>query len=141
MAKSYKYSNKGITSFNGKDKIRIQAGAEVSEETRHIFTGIMNSVDFKVNDDSIQGFRLANSIEEAEGQDFIEIGEGVYDWLQKKLKEINREGREICATLFRQNGCLVEEFIKNGYEKPHQPTSKKKGKEEKDAPETEASEE
>ncbi len=134
MAKNYTYTNKGVLAYNGKDKIKVQLGAGTSEETRHIFSAIMNTVDFKTNDDSIQGFRLANAIDEAEGKDVIVIGEGVYDWLKKKLPEANREGREVLPALFRQNGDLVNEFIKNGYEKPHQSTGKKAGEKEKDAP-------
>jgi len=134
MAKVYRYSNKGIKAYNGKDLLKIPVESGISTETRHIFLVILNNLDFKTNDDSIQGFRLATAIDEAEDKDILEIGEGVYDWLQRKLKEVNREGREICPMLFRVNGSFVNEFVKEGFEKPHEPKGKKEGKTREDAP-------
>lgn len=134
MAKVYRFSNGGVVGYNGKDKIKIpisQAG-EMSTETRHIFMAIMNNAEFKTMDDSIQGNRLANAIDEAEGKDFIEIGEGVYDWLKKKAEQV-------CPNLFRVNGSIVYEFVKEKFEKPHQPQGKKEGKKDKDAPPAEES--
>ena len=128
MAKIYSYSNKGDMAYNGKDLLKIPVDNGLSTETRHIFQAILNNLDFKTNDDSIQGFRMATAIDEAEGKDILEIGEGVYDWLQRKLREVNREGREICPMLFRVNGSIVYEFIKDGYNKPHESSSKTKGK-------------
>ena len=135
MAKTYTYSNEGITSRNGKDliKIPISLAGEISTETRHVFLAILNRVQFKVNNDSIQGNRLADAIDEAEGKDTIEIGEGVYDWLIEKLKDVDREGYQVCPFIFRVNGSIVYEFIKDGFNKPHQPAEKKKGKEGEDA--------
>lgn len=141
MAKNYHYSNGGLLGYNGKDKIKIpisQAG-EMSTETRHIFLVVLNASELKVQDDSIQGKRLADAIDEAEGKDEIVIGEGVYDWLKRKLEVVDREGYQVCPRLFRVNGEIVYEFIKEGFEKPHQPKGKTKVKEETDAPETEES--
>ena len=135
MAKTYTYSNEGITGYNGKDKIKIpitQAG-ELSTETRHVFQAILNRISFKTNDDSVQGFRLANAIDEAEGKDTIEIGEGVYDWLKNKMAEADREGYQVCPSIFRVNGGIVNDFIKDGFNKPHQPAEEKKGKKGADA--------
>jgi len=136
MAKNYHYQNKGIMSRNKKDLIRIpisQAG-EVSTETRYVFSAILNVVELKTMDDSIQGGRLADAIDEAEGKDEIVIGEGVYDWLKQKLEVVDREGYQICPRIFRVNGSIVNEFIKEGHEKPHQPSGKKTGTKDSDAP-------
>jgi len=130
MAKHF--SNKGLVGYNGKDKIKIpmtQAG-EMSTETRHIFLAIMNNAEFKTIDDSIQGNRLAKSIDEAEGKDEIIIEDGVHDWLKRKAEQV-------CPVLFRVNGSIVYEFTKEGFRKPHEPQGKKEGKAGKDAPETE----
>lgn len=143
MAKIYRYSNSGLLGYNGKDKIKIpisQAG-QLSTETRHVFLAILTSLELKTIDDSIQGNRLANAIDEAEGKDFIEIGEGVYDWIKKKLEAVDREGYQVCPRLFRVNGEIVNEFIKEGFEKPRQSSEQKKGKAGKDAPETKEPEE
>ena len=125
MAKTYKYSNSGIPTYNGKDKIKTIFEGGLSTETRHVFSTILSNIDFKVSDDSIQAVRLATAIDEAEGQDVIEIGEGVYDWLKKKIKEVNREGRELLPAMFRVNGEVVNEYIKEGFIKPHQPAATK----------------
>lgn len=127
MAKNYHYQNEGVQSRNKKDLIKIpitQAG-ETSTETRFVFQSILNVVELKTMDDSIQGGRLADAIDEAEGKDEIVIGEGVYDWLKEKLKAKDREGYEILPRIFRVNGSIVDEFIKNGYEKAKQPSKSK----------------
>ena len=135
MAKQYHYQNKGIMSRNGKELIKIpisQAG-EMSTETRYVFLSILNLVELKTMDDSIQGGRLADAIDEAEGKDEFVIGEGVYDWLKKKLEGVDREGFQILPRIFRVNGSLVNEFIKDGFEKPHKPETKAESKARADA--------
>lgn len=119
MAKHF--SNKGVVAYNGKDKIKIpmsQAG-EMSTETRHIFLAIMNNAEFRTLDDSIQGNRIANAIDEAEGKDEIVLETGEYDWLKKKAEQV-------CPSLFRVNGSIVYEFVKEGFKKPHEPAEKEK---------------
>ena len=120
MASEKHFPNDGIAGYNGKDKIKIpvsQAGG-MSEETRHIFLAILNNSEFKTMDDSIQGNRLATAIDEAEGKDEIVIGEGVHDWLKKRAEQV-------CPAIFRVNGSIVYEFVKEGFEKPHAPAAKK----------------
>ena len=121
MAK--RFSNKPITGYNGKDPIRIpmsQAG-EMSTEFRHVLLAILNNSEFKTMDDSIQGNRLANAIDKAEGKVFIEIEDGVHDWLKRKAEQV-------CPIIFRVNGSIIYEFIKEGFEKLHQSAEKKAGK-------------
>jgi len=134
MAKIYRYSNKGIIGRkNEAIKIPISISGDLSTETRHVFWTILNNLPFRTANDSIQGNRLADAIDEAEGKDYIEIGEGVYDWLQERLKEQitdqnTRESFLLCPRLFRVNGEKVSEFIKEGFEKPREPSKEKKGK-------------
>ena len=142
--KSYRYSNKGIKNYKDEDLLRIpvSASGEISTETRHVFQAILNSIELKTMDDSIQGMRLQEAIDDAEGKDVIEIGEGVYDWLvKKKLESVNREGYQIIPLLFRVNGSVVNEFIKEGFEKAHLPkdkiSKKAKGTESEDKEESE----
>ncbi len=138
MAKNYIYTNKGVLAYNKKDLLKIPiAQGELSTETRHVFLAILNNTEIKTNDDSIQSVRFAIAIDEAEGQDAVELGEGVYDWLKKKLDATDKEGYQLCPRLFRVNGSVVYEFIKDGYDKPHESSGKEKGQGEKDAPETE----
>lgn len=127
MAKHF--SNDGIIGYNKKDKVKIpisQAG-EMSTETRHVFIAIMNNAEFKTLDDSIQGNRLASAIDAAEGKDEIVIEDGVWDWLKRKSEQV-------CPIVFRVNGSIVHEFIKDGFNKPHQPEAKAKGKKTQNAP-------
>jgi len=114
MAKHF--SNAGVVGYNGKDKLKIPISqeGEMSTETRHIFLAILNSAEFKTMDDSIQGNRLANEIEEAKYKEEVVIEDGVHDWLKRKAEQV-------CPILFRVNGNIVYEFIKEGFEKPHQP--------------------
>ena len=135
-----KYSNKGIVGRGDeKIKIPISLDGEVSTETRHVFLAILNNIQFRTSEDSIQGARLADAIDEAKGKDIIEIGEGVHDWLTKRINETIKnqmfpEGYQICPFIFRVNGDKVSEFIKNGYKKAHSPEEKKKGKAKTDEP-------
>ena len=138
--KSYTYQNKGIMGRNGKDLIKLpitQKTGELSTEVRHIFLVIMNEFSFRTLDDSIQGGRLADAIDEAEDKDTIVLGEGVYDWVIKKMVETNKEGNQILPYMFRVNGSVVHEFIKDGFNKPHEPAAKAEGKKGEDAPATE----
>ena len=131
MAKQYHYTNEGIVSRNGKDKIKAPNG---SEETRHLFYAILGNLNLKIMDDSIQGARMADALDEAEGKDEVVLGEGVYDWLKKKIQETDQEGGLIIVRMFRVNGSIVNDFIKDGHRKPHQPKGQKKGQETADAP-------
>ena len=121
MAK--RFSNKPIIGYNGKDPIKIpisQAG-ELSTEFRHVLLAILNNSEFKTMDDSIQGNRLANAIDKAEGKDFVEIEDGVHDWLKRKAEQV-------CPIIFRVNGSIVYEAIKEGFEKSNQPSKSSKEK-------------
>ena len=121
MAK--RFSNKAIIGYNGKDPIKIpmsQSG-EMSTEFRHVLLAIFNNSEFKTMDDSIQGNRLANSIDAAEGKDFIEMEDGVHDWLKRKAEQV-------CPVIFRVNGEIVYAYIKEGFEKVHQPSESRKEK-------------
>ncbi len=133
MSSEKHFTNKGVLGYNGKDKIKIPVTAPtptvpavMSTETRHIFLAILNNSDFKIMDDSIQGNRLATAIDEAEGKDEIVIGEGVHDWLKKRAEQV-------CPAIFRVNGSIVYEFVREGYQKPHQSKEKTARKEEPDA--------
>lgn len=143
MAKIYRYSNKGVLSYNDKDllKIPVSASGEISTETRHVFLAVYNNLAIKTNEDQANATRLVMAIDEAEGEDYIEIGEGVHDWLKRKLEEPDREGYLVCPKIFTHNGGKVSEFIKDGFEKPHKPKTKKEIKAEEDAKAAEESEE
>ena len=121
MAK--RFSNKPIIGYNGKDpiKIPISQSGELSTEFRHVLLAILNNSEFKTMDDSIQGNRLANSIDKAEGQNFVEMEEGVHDWLKRKAEQV-------CPIIFRVNGSIVYEVIKEGFIKPYESQQKKTGK-------------
>lgn len=121
MAK--RFSNEALIGYNGKDtiKIPISQSGEMSTEFRHVLLAILNNSEFKTMDDSIQGNRLANAIDKAEGKDFVEMEEGVHDWLKRKAEQV-------CPVIFRVNGSVIYEFIKEGFEKARQPIEKKIGK-------------
>ena len=133
MSSEKHFTNAGLLGYNGKDKIKIPVTAPtatvpavMSTETRHIFLAILNNSEFKTMDDSIQGNRLATAIDEAEGKDEIVIGEGVHDWLKKRAEQV-------CPAIFRVNGSIVYEFVKEGFTKSHEPKAKTARKEDPDA--------
>ena len=131
MAKEYHYSNAGIDNYDGKEKLKSPSG---SLETRLIFQAILNNLDLKTMDDAIQGSRMAVALDEAEDKDEVVLGEGVFDWLRKKIKETDRDGGLVLVRMFRVNGSVVNEFITEGFTKSHQPKKAAAGKEAPDGP-------
>lgn len=112
------FSNAPIKGYNEED-IKVPMGDEgTSTEFRHVLRMILNNAPFQTQDDSIQGNRLATSIDKAEGKETIEMEDGVHDWLKKVSDKVT-------PPVFRINGNIVYEYIREGFEKPHQPNDKR----------------
>lgn len=80
---------------------------------------ILNNAPFKTINDSVQGGRLMLALDKAEEEKGdIVIEEGTHDWF-KPLAE------QICPPLFKINGNLIYEHIKEGFEKSAQPDKKR----------------
>lgn len=115
------FSNKPLKAYNGEEiKVPMKDGesVELSTEFRHILLLILNNCEMRAMDDSIQGVMLAQAIDSAKGKRTLEMEEGVHKWLKKKAEQV-------CPSIFRVNGEIVYEFIKEGFEKVHQPEKEK----------------
>lgn len=115
MSKVFK--NCPIQGFGG-ENIKIPQQKKGSNEVEvvdakltEILTIILNDAPLRTQDDSIQGFRLAEAIEAARDKKTIEIEDGVHDWL-KPIAE------QLTPMLFRINGNIVYKHICEGFDKP-----------------------
>lgn len=77
---------------------------------------ILNNSPIQTQNDSIQGMRLARTLDSSK-DGIIEMEDGVHDWLKTVAEKVTPQ-------LFRVNGNLVYEHIKEGFEKPIQPNTK-----------------
>jgi hypothetical protein len=75
---------------------------------------ILNNAPIKTQNDSIQGMRLAQALVKAQDSGIIEMEDGVHDWL-KPLAE------QVTPSIFRVNGSIVYELIKEGFIKGESP--------------------
>ena len=115
MAK--KYQNKVHLDWEGNPlRIHKEQGKDelIDVRTEEIFTIILNNAQMRTMNDSIQGNRLAVSMKKCKDGEFIEIEDGVYDWLKE-------QAQTICPPAFRINAGGIMEFILEGFEKSHQP--------------------
>ena len=84
-------------------------------------TLILLGAPFQTQVDSKEGRLLAEALREAEGKDTISIEESTHTWLKTVAEKI-------APAIYRTNGNIVYEHIKEGFEKPHQPKEKEDGK-------------
>lgn len=123
-----KFENKVINGYNGKP-IRTQKAVGESGQVgivdcrlQEILWLLLNNAPLRTQNDSIQGMRLAQALDKADGAEIIEIEEGVHDWL-KPIAE------QLTPSIFRVNGNLVYDLVKDGFIKAKEPTVGVKSKE------------
>lgn len=78
---------------------------------------ILANAPFQTQQDCKEGRRLGEALEKVKDKDVIEIEESTHDWL-KKIAE------QITPPLYRTNGNIIYEHIKEGFEKLYQPGDK-----------------
>ena len=111
-----KFKNTTIMGYNGKplmSRDRDESGQVKEEKEIKLVNAlwvILNAAPLKSQNDSIQGSRLAKSLDKAEENGFIEIEDGVHDWLKPIAEQVTPQ-------LFRINGHVIYELIKEGFEK------------------------
>ena len=101
----------GITR-NGKD--------EDAKLLDHL-TLILVNAPFQTQVDSKEGRLLAEALRDAKGKDTISIEESTHTWLKTVAEKM-------APAIYRTNGNIVYEHIKEGFEKPHQPKEVENGK-------------
>lgn len=97
---------------DGSDKVEVR---EV--KLSNILWAILNSAPLQTQQDSINGMMLAKALDAAKDGADIEMEEGVHNWLKPIAERATPQ-------LFRVNGSIVYEHIKEGFEKPHKPAEK-----------------
>ncbi len=86
----------------------------IDTKTEHIFHLVVNNAPMNKVNDTIQGGRLYDALQEGKDKPFIELEDGVHDWV-KAIAET------VCPPIFRINTEAILDFIKEGFEKAHQP--------------------
>jgi len=103
-----KFKNIVFEGHDGKPLQYTEREGEVKAlKTYNMLWVILNNAPIQTQEDSINGLRLAEALDES--RDVIEIEDGVHDWLKKVAEKVT-------PPLFRINGNLVYKFICEGYE-------------------------
>lgn len=114
MAKKFRNNNE-LTGFDG-NPVRVPLksnGSIVSEwgySTYDMFQVLLLNASTKTQNDCIQGSRLFKALEDGKNEGYIVLEDGVYDWLRDIAESLT-------PMIFRYNGNIVYEFIKDGFEK------------------------
>ncbi len=108
-----------VNGWNGKP-IRIRQPEDPEDERSanitvdatiyDIMQVIVFNAPYKTLDDSKEGRRMAEALEESRKSNFIEIDQGTHNWL-KHQSEI------VAPQIFRINGEIVDSLIREGWEK------------------------
>ena len=103
------FENKAIQNYKGVPMIAPTAENPKAElDLKGALWAILNNLQLKTMNDSIQGMRLAQSLDKA--TDKIELEDGVHDWLKGKAEDV-------IPALFRINAPIVHDLIKEGFER------------------------
>lgn len=107
MSKVFKDNT--VPDYKG-EPIKVQKASDAEPEAltmKQILWLILNNAPLQTQNDSIQGMRLAQSLEGMKNGK-IEMEEGVHDWL-KPIAE------KVTPVLFRVNGNLIYKHICEGF--------------------------
>ncbi|TRZ50376.1 MAG: hypothetical protein D4S01_06825 [Dehalococcoidia bacterium] len=78
---------------------------------------LVSNAQYKTIEDSKEGRRLAEALEEAKKSKVIEIDQGTHNWLKK-------QSEMIAPQIFRISGEIVDNLIRDGWKKENLPKSK-----------------
>jgi len=114
MAKTFK--NTIINGYNDKPIIlQTNTAGDTKEVTLEMaLQVILNNAPLKTMQDSVNGMRLQLALDKAKDGADIVLEEGTHDWLRPIAESLTPQ-------IFRVNGSIVYELIKDGYEKAVQP--------------------
>lgn len=117
------YKNIQIIGWTG-EPIGITRNGKVEEAKLVDHLGlILANAPFQTQMDSKEGMLLAVALRDAEDKDSINIEESTHTWLKKVAEQVT-------PAIYRTNGGIVYEVIKEGFEKIHQSAEEKKKEEE-----------
>ena len=118
------FKNAVLTGYDGKPiKLPFRENEGDSLEFRDgrldfVLRIILNNAPIAAQNDSIQGMRLAQALDEAKDKKAIVLEEGIHDWLKPIAEKLTPQ-------LFRVNGNIVYKHISEGFEKVQQPAEEK----------------
>lgn len=85
---------------------------------RDVMNLVASNAPYKTIEDSKEGRRVAEALEEAKKSGVIELDQGSHNWLKKASETI-------CPQIFRINGEIVHDLIAEGYKRENEPKGKK----------------
>ena len=120
----YKWNAKEVVNgWNGKP-IRIPSQEDPYDEKSPIVVLdatildvmqiIINNASYKTLEDSREGRRMAEALEESRKTDSIQIDQGTHNWLKKQSELISPQ-------IFRVSGELIDNIIREGYRRETEP--------------------
>jgi hypothetical protein len=120
----YKWNAKEIVNgWNGKP-IRIPVQEDPNDEKspikimdatiRDVMLILANNASFKTLEDSREGRRMVEALEESRKTDSVEIDQGTHNWLKK-------QGEAIIPQVFRVSGEIIDNIIREGYRRTTEP--------------------
>ncbi len=83
-------------------------------KTEHILGLLVNAMELTGNQEAIDNGRLADQVREGRGKDYIELDTGTHQLVKTKAEPV-------VIRFWRANGPAILEFLKEGFEKAHQP--------------------
>lgn len=86
----------------------------VDATIRDVMTIIVGNAQFRTIEDSKEGRRLAEALEESKKSGVISLDQGTHNWLKK-------QSETIAPQVFRLSGEIVDNLIREGFEKAFQP--------------------
>lgn len=87
---------------------------DVDVRTEHVLGMIIGMCDMRTRQAGIDAGRTMEAVREGRGKDFIELDIGMHTFIKEVMEAP-------VMTVWRLAGVAILEFIKEGYEKAHQP--------------------
>ena len=109
-----RFKNVGVLNIKGDVLKMMVDGMEEELKLENLLNVILTNAPFQTQQDSKEGALLAQAIETGKGGEFIELEESTHEWLKKAAEQVT-------PALFRVNGNVIYEYLKEGFEKIHQP--------------------
>lgn len=122
-----------VNGWNGKP-IRIPRQEDPDDEKSAVITVdatvsdvmhiIVTNSSYKTIEDSKEGRRLAEALEESRKSEVIELDQGTHTWLKKQSEAVSPQ-------IFRISGEIVDELIRERYHRDNEITKAQKAQAEK----------
>ena len=113
---TYRATGKPIILTTNKDFDDPESPTEKVElKTEHVLGVLCGSMVLAGNQEAIDCGRLSDQLREGRGTEFIELDTGTHQLIKAKAEPV-------IIGFWRMEGPAILEFLKEGFEKAHQPT-------------------